>query len=582
MPLSKRGRSSWRTRSTGTAVVLLSLFVTVPARSLPPGRSWTPTASLGLPGFSYLAGARLETDALGIPLLFAAPVVLSPFSTALTGFRWADSTWTQNWFLDREPGGNATVLAPRGEEHLLWFDFTPVPSRPGPYGYLLMAQVLGDSVGAVDSVAVVHDGTSLYAGAVTKRRRWVAADENGRVRLFYSDTSHAWRELPINEYAGSGVAITVLDDTTAIVAFTGTGHVVNWGIARGQSWTRGLPGLPDPRAWTPFFRPRPSGGQWLAWAAFDVDERVGMAAYRDGAWSAPETLRCVYRTPGQHISNSIELSRDEGEYPAVVWSSEVSGAVVCACIPSDSVYGVAEELEDSRTDGIPTVARDANGDVWVAWWAYYRGTSWVHTYTRAITSAPRVVGAGRHRALAWTLSEPAPGSWWTVQRAGGYRPRRFGGPPRAPEDETFDEVARVRAGEDTEMSWTDDSPPAGRLRYRIRRDCVDKRYEWMSEEATWPPQFRKPRAVRLAAEGVGIGSELRLSDASPGAFDVLVYDVQGRLVHRQSEVAASGEVKVFRLGLGEGASPLRPGIYFIQARDALGQESNAVKTVLLR
>jgi len=212
-------------------------------------------------------------------------------------------------------------------------------------------------------------------------------------------------------------------------------------------------------------------------------------------------------------------------------------------------------------------------------------------------AAEDLMPAGRHRALGgpalrinrgalrdWSLSEPVPGSWWTVQRLGGHARAAPGGPARVESgaDGSFEDVARVRAGEDSYLSWVDDSPPGGLLRYRIRRDCVDKHYEWLSDEATWPPQVRKPRAVRLAARDAGVGNELELEGAAPGALDVRVYDVQGRLVHRQSEMATEGETKVFRLGLGVQGATLRSGIYFIRVRDALGQESNAVKTVLLR
>ena len=79
-----------------------------------------------------------------------------------------------------------------------------------------------------------------------------------------------------------------------------------------------------------------------------------------------------------------------------------------------------------------------------------------------------------------------------------------------------------------------------------------------------------------------MGSEFELNDAAPGALDVQIYDVQGRLVDRQSEVAAAGEQKVFRLDLSTHRAGLRSGIYFVRVRDAIGQESNAVKTVLLK
>jgi len=207
---------------------------------------------------------------------------------------------------------------------------------------------------------------------------------------------------------------------------------------------------------------------------------------------------------------------------------------------------------------------------------------WTHTYTSARALAPRVVGAGHNRVVSWTISEPAPESWWTVQRAGNHAPRRPW-PPRAWDAEVqFEDVARLRAGEESEMAWTDDSPPAGVLRYRIRRDCVDKRYEWLSDEATWPPQNLKPRAMRLTARDVALSTELELSGAAPGTFEVRVYDIQGRLVLRQTEVAETDVPRAFHVDLGTRVNRFPAGIYFIRVQDALGRESNAVRTVLLK
>jgi hypothetical protein len=43
----------------------------------------------------------------------------------------------------------------------------------------------------------------------------------------------------------------------------------------------------------------------------------------------------------------------------------------------------------------------------------------------------------------------------------------------------------VRAADALEMSWTDTSLPANEIRYRIRRESVDTRYQWLSEEVIW-------------------------------------------------------------------------------------------------
>jgi hypothetical protein len=408
---------------------------------------------------------------------------------------------------------------------------------------------------------------------------------NLSLRVFYSDTFRVWREVQAYGLGNYGVALATLDDTTALAAWANPYEGFKWGTLRGTRWEFGgvLPGGAIPNR--PRFRRRPSGGQWLAWGTSRPE--IYLATFRDGAWSETQALECSYREGpySQHLSGDPDLSRDDAEYPVIAWDAKYfGGSRICVCVPTDSGYGVAESLEGVPGGVLPSVARDRNGDVWVAWWEEFGPLRWQHSYTSALASAPRIVGAGRHRALAWSLSEPAPGSWWTVQRSGGHARAGPGGPPRAENgaDGSFEDVARVRAGEDSDLSWVDDSPPGGVLRYRIRRDCVDNRYEWLSDEATWPPQVRKPRAVRLAARGASDGNELELEGAAPGTLDVRVYDVQGRLVHRQSEMATAGESKVFRLGLGMQGATLRSGIYFIRVRDALGQESNAVKTVLLR
>lgn len=581
MSITKTGLSLRHSRAAWTIVTLLSISAAVPAHGLPLGRGWIPSEHLAKPGFLYLAGPRLETDAEGIPVTLVE-ANYGATGDALLGYRWTGQSWTEAWQLNRQSGFLWPVLAPRDQQHLVWVDYAPVPERPGPYARLFMAQVFGDGVGPIDTVAIVHDKTVSYAAAVSARRRWVLVhDAQTNLKLFYSDAPHRWAELPVSGNGADGVTVTVLDDTTALVA--GANRQITWGIVRGSEWVGGAHPIPDGFAYAPMYRPRPSGGQWLKWGSADEDY-VGIMSYVDTLWSAPESLRCAHRVQGQHLANCGDLSRDEGEYPAVVWSTQLNASLtVCACMPTDSGFTLADELEGSRTDGCPTVARDANGDVWVAWWRYFQGMYWTHTYTKAVAGAPRVVETGRRRVVGWTLSEPAPGSWWTVQRSGRHGPRRPTWQPRAWDAEgLFEDVARVRAGNTVEMAWVDDSPPAGVLQYRIRRDCVDRRYEWLSEEATWPPRSHKPRAIRLAPRGAGIGSEFEVSDASPGELEVWVYDVQGRHVHRQFEVPIEREVRTFRLGLDAGGGGLQPGIYFIRARDALGRESNAVKTVVLR
>jgi hypothetical protein len=270
----------------------------------------------------------------------------------------------------------------------------------------------------------------------------------------------------------------------------------------------------------------------------------------------------------QHFSNSPDLSRDPFKYPAIAWGAQDQFAHqnLFVSFPTDSGFGIGEQLE-SVTDGIlPTIVRDANGDAWVAWWKYFDGAFWIHSYTTATCSAPAVVGAGRRRSLVWTLSEPAPETWWAVLRARG--------------EGEFELAGRVRAGAGQEMSWTDTSPPAGVLRYRIRRECVDKRYEWLSGEARWPARSRKPLLVPLSANPVTTRVEFEIVDAAAGALRVTLYDLQGRRVAGQQVVARGAASEVMALDWPSARLP--SGVYLLRAVDAGGQESQVVKLVVLQ
>jgi hypothetical protein len=156
-------------------------------------------------------------------------------------------------------------------------------------------------------------------------------------------------------------------------------------------------------------------------------------------------------------------------------------------IPDENGFTVGEEVIPSPS--FPSgIARDENGDVWVAWWYYFRPTQFRHTHTSATGSAPAISGAGGAPLLQWTLSEPAPGSYWAVLRSVA------GGP--------YERITRVKAGAGLTMTHTDDAP-VGPARYRIRRESVDERYQWLSEEVTWDG----PTATALALESAEATAE---------------------------------------------------------------------------
>jgi hypothetical protein len=218
----------------------------------------------------------------------------------------------------------------------------------------------------------------------------------------------------------------------------------------------------------------------------------------------------------------------------------------------------------------PKVTRDRNGDAWVAWsprWAY--GTLFTHTYVAATTSAPRFDGSADQPIVGWTLSEPAPESWWAVLRAEGSR--------------EFEPVARVRAGDELELRWTDLSAPSGTvLRYRIRRESVDTRYRWHSEEGVW---FPRGAALSLGVRGThpsGAQIELAVTGAEAGELVVRLYDLQGRLVHRRHFQAGGSGQDSIRLDLDAGSTRARSGVYFVKVTDGSGRESASLKLVVLR
>jgi hypothetical protein len=117
---------------------------------------------------------------------------------------------------------------------------------------------------------------------------------------------------------------------------------------------------------------------------------------------------------------------------------------------------------------MPAVARDVLGETWIAW-VRDKSTEASVIHTRVVATANSLVAT--HDAtgtrLEWTLSQPAPGSVWSIWRTDpGVAPR---------------EVARVRAGTNVHMRWRD---PVGRgaVSYRLRREAIDARERWESAE----------------------------------------------------------------------------------------------------
>jgi hypothetical protein len=132
------------------------------------------------------------------------------------------------------------------------------------------------------------------------------------------------------------------------------------------------------------------------------------------------------------------------------------------------------------------------------------------------------------------------------------------------------------------MSWRDLAPQGTQVRYKIRRECLDTRYQWESEAAAWPTLSRVP--VLLGPPTPIIFEErltLGVTEVEPGPLVLRLYDVQGRVVLEQREQADTGTLTL-ALDLKGSLRALTSGIYFAQVRDAASRLSNAVRLVILR
>ncbi len=567
-----------RTPRVWAAAVAALALQAVPASALPPGRAWLPVDTLKVPGHTWIAPQVMEADPAGKLLLYAG--IVGGLGRDTYGFEWTGSQWSETWQLGYGTGFLWPVPAPPGRYPLVWKGIVSIDEGGLSISPIVMSEAIGNAVLEPDTALWTVIGDVEYAAAMATQRRWVVAHDIGRgggfphdLRLVYSDAAGIWREIQVAGSGDLGVSVIALDDTSALVAWTGTfdGPGIRWGTLHGNTWKQGES---DPWAGQlyllrPRLRSRPSGGYWLAWAA---DSCVVISTWRDGAWDTPERIDCAYRRPGFYISGSTDASRDDGEFPVLAWSSQnaLAGAqtTLCVCVPNDSGFTVADEIEGSEEVVLHAVARDRNGDVWVAWWRYFDGMFWTHTYTTATASRPSVTGSAGVRQVRWTLSEPAPETWWAVLRSVG--------------GTEYEEVARVRATWNPMMSWTDPAPNSGSVRYRIRRECLDKRYEWLSEPSVGVLRTHRVLALSLVSSPVRGMVEVEVTDAAQGRLEVTLFDLQGRVAMRRERMATGSGSDSIRLDVTDAPNSIAPGVYFLQARDASGRTSAAVKVAIVR
>ncbi len=548
-----------------------------------------------VPGHTRVYPSRLDLDPGGLPLVFASGVGGIGYDEHV--LRWNDSAWLVVQQLGYLTSPLHTVVSTENVTSLVWqtYDRIALPGVPYLACYLVSAEFVDDRYSKLDTISTVFSGNFVYSAATSARRRWaVKSDGPYRMRAWYSDTAKVWHGVFLPGGGGYGAAVAAIDDTSALVTWLDFGAPIRWGILRGSVWEDGgiVPGNVFPLAQFPHFRRSPSGTLWMAWST--DREFIQYTTYRNGAWALPESLSAPKPTAGRWVSKELRPSRDRWELPVITWVEHNASrgylGTVCVSVPTETGHPPGENLAGTDDAIFAESVRDSLGDVWLVWRSSNNGMFWTHSYVRATATKPRLTHHGRRRTLSWTLSEPAPGSWWTVLRSRG--------------DGPFEEAAQVQAGEGLDVSWADDSRLRGgrgaalvaddetdhgrsraHVRYKVRRDCLDTRYQWESEEVSWPPRVahdpprHQPRLKPPLRPWRG-DAMLEVADAAPGAVQVALYDLQGReVMSERVERSAEGGI---RFPLDRAREPLRAGVYFARVRDASGAWSGAVRAVVLR
>jgi hypothetical protein len=560
------------------AVAILICCAATAANGLPTGRDWTETVKTTIPGHTRLIPSGMAVSSAGVPLVYAD--VVGGIGQDGAALAWSDTCWVPQWTLGQGSGWLRDMRCRSLPQRVVWATISGVYEPGYPYScvFLVTTADLGTTFELPDTIAYVTSGTWVFAGAASQVRQWVANSEMVRgLRLFTASARGRWSERrlrPSSEVRIQyGVAVAPISETTALVVWTNWGwdpasSGIRWGIATDSTWQEYPPPfdlgpLPDD------VRLRAMGDGAGYFAAFAVERsHVVQSTFRQGEWGRPDSIRCAYVSPEPHYSWTVRMSPDSSAYPAIAWIANDARGVarISVACPTDSgSYPLGEELSGTEGVGTVEVARDPNGDVWVCWGNQdITGMYWRHSYVRATTRDLRAEKSGPDVAISWSLSEPAPGSHWVVLRTVG------GGP--------FSPIARVRAAGGLAMAYRDSEIRPNQRKsalYQVRRECLDRTREWTSEPVAVTSHDKTPGLTVLPRALDGRDLRLSLSGFT-SEVEVAVYDVQGRLVSRKLTAPA------IRGSLALSLDPHLPGgVYFLRARDSLGEEAGA-KIVVLR
>lgn len=550
-----------------TVSFLYSLALTpMDARPLPVGRAWSPRETLLVNQHEYMVTLRMEPTRYGrIDLVTNG--LRGPNGFQTYGYTFQDTAWVPRWSGIRDGFLPLPNITPPDREWLVWKYQDPnSSSEPVP---LLHADVVDGALGQIDTIGMVHDEAFFSTSAATERREWAVAWERGPSRLFTRPIGAAdWTSYVFDLNGEAGIACAPLDDTTLFVA--GSHGSIYWGRATPSGFTPGGPPVGYPAFYLAPMRRDGRGGYWLIWGSV-TRWIIAQHIEADGTWGDRDTLDGDYPPNSQTFTNVLSTSPDTAYRPLIAWMAvgyNYPGHYLYLAWPTDSGWTRGEIVPQSSGGGNCGLALDQNGDAWVVWNGLGRGNFWLHSYTNVTCSAPAVERPDGAPRLAWTLTGPAPRSWWTVLRS--------------VEGAPADSIARVQAGDGIAMEFADTTAPVGtRLAYTIRREHVDHRYRWLSAATEWTYRLETPLRLSLRA-AVPASDEvtLALEGAVAGVIELQLYDLQGRQVLAQRTESRGTGRDELRLGLARAG--IRPGVYLLRARDGGGRRSGAVKLAVVR
>lgn len=521
-----------------------------------PGRSWTRTEQLIPAGSRVSGGALLErTDAL-ILISGVEPDTSSQNLGNWRSFRWDSLAWTE---VERTNLHQTSIPWPGSSldslDHLVWI--APDPRLDGVLLHTALRE--GHFFAPVDTLALTSQLDQEFSGAFDNQGDgWIIRSEQRFpvstdfvVRVFHRHLSGPWietRYVGVNE---DHCAVAPVGSDSALIVYAGQSGLA-WVLEADTVVSES--GVLDPR---PFVAAHPrvhvlaDGSLQLMWT--DLAATYSCTRSRAGFWGPIDTLLCTY-TPGEtFVTAWIDVSR-QSEFPAAAaWSILGYGFT----LRDGLVVGVQRgsswdvfELPASPAGELPSVARDRYGEVWVSWSRIGRGGIYfMHSYVSAQPSLLLVSGTPHERRLRWNLSEPAPGSFWRVERADA------GGAWR--------EMGRVAARDDTALSFVDRSFANRSVSYRIIACAEDARFVAASGIRTWEPGDVAPRLLVHGVPSSASALSFTLFGVPDSEVVVELYDIQGRrLLSRRVRVSSAVEADVHM----PAPAGLPPGVYILRAR----------------